>query len=428
MSLAAFLLVISVLFMSRVAGSFYFAGNVSDNLSHFHDDAACIAAGNLPYSGDFAKCVAGPREVKPDEAAFEYPPFVGLLLGLIGLAAHDMLQFHIYFMGLMFVCYGLMFVLVMNEAELLKRRGGPDRRLAVAAAATLCALAAGPVSMVSFDLVPAVLTLGALVLALRGRAVWPGVLLGFSVAAKGYAVVLVPLFLLLWWKQGGRKKLTAGAAALAATLGVFCAAGFAISPQGFIASFTYHSGRGLEFNSLYSAAMIMIGRDAMHLGKIFSHGSWTLTGGPAADAVSSVSSFIMLAAVVWVTVHFARRAPASSNGNSGIEDSPGAAGYSWGVRWALAVLTAFILFFKVGSPQFMCWLAPLAPLLVLETGGWAAVLLFAAAGHAATLVFPWSWQSYVVRFDRVAAGILLFEKLCLLAMIFRLMWPGKPRK
>ena len=70
----AFAGLLALFFLSESVTKFYFAGYVSSNLSHFHDDAECLARGNLPYSRGFAVCVAAKRNTPPEKTTFEYPP------------------------------------------------------------------------------------------------------------------------------------------------------------------------------------------------------------------------------------------------------------------------------------------------------------------------------------------------------------------
>jgi len=415
MLLLALVLLLGTLFFFRGLGSFYFAGFVADNLGHFHDDAVCIAQGSLPYSDAFRECVAVARKAPARTVVFEYPPATGLLLGLMGLASGaDPMAFQMVFMGCMFLIMLLIFMIAYNEAEALRAAHGPDRRAHVFAATAATLLAVGPVALVSFDLIPAALTLGALLLALRRRSAAAGALLGLAVAFKGYPVVLLPLFAAIALKRG-RAQGAAGAAGFASVLGAFTLAALLISPSGFAASFAYHSGRGLELNSVYAALLVLMKYfGVIELAKHFDHGSWNLTGGGVVRMFEAVSTLLLACALLlgawrgWALFSQTKNTP----------ESGGAAGRDMdaALRWAVGVLCLFMVFFKVGSPQFLCWIAPFIPLLVLRNGAWIWAVLFVLAGHAGAAVFPHQWAAYAGGLRAAPAAMLLFGKWALLVL------------
>lgn len=408
--LAALIILLGTLFFFRGLGSFYYAGFVQGNVGHFHDNAACMANGHAPYSTGFIECVAAKRKIPAAETAFEYPPAAGALFWLMGLISKQSFQtFQMVFMASNFAMMILCFMIAWNAAAADCARGAPDRRVRVFAAAAVVLLSAGPVALVSYDLLPALLTLGALLLALDGRAAGAGALLGISVALKGYPVALLPLFAAIALRRGNWAMLFRGAAGFAAPLSLFAGAAFAISPKGFLDSFAYHGGRGLELNSVYAALLVLL----KHAGvadavKHFDHGSWNLTGGGLTAALESASSPLLAAALLlgtwraWVLFSRAPRVPAVEREAA--------------LRWAAAVLCLFIVFFKIGSPQFLCWAAPFMILLSLRRGAWLWIGLFAAAGHAATAVFPHLWDGYAGGLRAAPAALLLFSKWCLLVL------------
>lgn len=405
-------------FMSQTPTSFYYAGtpDVSNNVWHFYDDARCLAQGNLPYSDNFTHCVAAARKVPPQKAAFEYPPLAAVFIGALGLAAKEKGTFQLLFTGAALGMFAVCFMMIFGEAERLRKAGGKDLRIAITAAAIICSLSAGPVAMVSFDLLPAALALAAFISLNRNRMTASTIFLALSVAAKGYAVILLPLFIFEWLRNGGGKSAAKQLAAFFCAAGAFAAAGFAISPSGFLKSFTYHSGRGLEINSLYAAAIIALRPGGAAPVKSFDHGSWNLEGG---GAFLKLWPVFMIALLVIATVAAWRNAKRTDITSS----APGGDRYSAGLRWIIAALAAFIVAFKIGSPQFLCWIAPFAPLLIFESGGLAGIVLFVLAGHAVTTVYPGMWFAYSAGLNQLPATILLFEKVCLLILFVWMLRP-----
>lgn len=89
------------------------------------------------------------------------------------------------------------------------------RLYAGTAFAALAPLALGPIVLTRYDLWPALLVVAALAALVYGRGRLGLGLLGASVAAKGFALVLLPPALLYLWRRRGRREALVG-------LAVFC--------------------------------------------------------------------------------------------------------------------------------------------------------------------------------------------------------------
>jgi hypothetical protein len=404
-----YIIVLTLCFLTRIPGSFYNAGPVEDNLWHFHEHAQCIGGGRMPYSASHLACVARLRKTTPDRVVFEYPPGAAVVLGIMGVAGSSRAAFETVYTGLMLGMFALALMLALNEADALRGAGGPDRRLAVFVGATIAALSCGPVAVVSFDLIPAVLCVAAALVSARGRVAVGAALWAAAVAIKGYPVVLAPVMWVLW-RRHDRAALGAGVAA--AVLAVFILPALLVSHSNFLKSFTYHGGRGLEFNSLYASLAIQLQQHSPALTREFSHGSWNLHGAGLVALFEKSSNIMLLLGLVSAATGCFVSAKRSVIENNNPDNA-----IHWAVRWSMILISIFMIFFKVGSPQFFCWLMPFVPLLVLRPGGFAPVLCFALAGHAAIVVFPHLWQIYVTRIDTQAAAIVLFRHIVLAAMV-----------
>jgi uncharacterized membrane protein len=271
------------------------------------------------------------------------------------------------FKVLMALCGAATLVLVV----LLLVRLGASRRHVVAATALLALspIALGPISLNTYDGVPALLTVAALAaLAWRWDLLAFG-LLGFAFAAKVYPVVLVPVALVFVWSERGRRR-------AAAALGVFVAVAaavvvpfLALAPHGLGESFRAQAGRSLQLESL--GAQILVAAD--HLG-VYSATvvhrtkeviSYDLAGG-LPDALATVGSVLQALAVAVVTLVYAR----------GQRDAR---------RLTLAFAAAvagFLAFSRFVSPQYLVWLVPLA-VLVFQPVVWGLL--------AAALVLAQTW-------------------------------------
>ena len=96
-------------------------------------------------------------------------------------------------------------------------------RLAVALGlASLGALALGPVVLSRFDLWPATLTIGAVALLVYDRRRLAFALLGLAFAAKLFPVVILPPMLIYVWRREGRRQaVTSGLCFLVVALACF---------------------------------------------------------------------------------------------------------------------------------------------------------------------------------------------------------------
>jgi uncharacterized membrane protein len=197
------------------------------------------------------------------------------------------------------------------------------------------------------------------------RAVLAGVLLGLAVATKFYPVVLLgPLFLLCL--RAGRLRafaVTAGSAAvawLAVNLPVALAA-----PHGWATFYTFNASRGADWGSIWY---------------FFQIEHWPVVGSMPAGSLNLVSLLAFGASCVLIAI-LALGAPSRPR-------LP---------QLALLTLSAFLIFNKVWSPQYVVWLVPIVVLArpqlwsyllwqVAEVGYffaiWAYLITIVAGPHA----------------------------------------------
>jgi uncharacterized membrane protein len=255
---------------------------------------------------------------------------------------------------------------------LLLVRLGAARRHVVAATALLALspLALGPISLNTYDGLPALLTVAALASLAWGWDLAALGLLGAAFAAKVYPAVIVPAALVYVWRTRGARH--AGVA-----LGVFAVVAAAVivpflvlAPHGLAESFRAQAGRSLQLESL--GGQLLVAAD--HLG-IYSatvvhrtrHAISYDLAGSLPDALATVSSVLQALAVVAVTVLYAR----SRGGAARL-----------GLAFA-GTVAGFVAFSRFVSPQYLVWLIPLV-VLVWSPAVWA---LLAAALVLAQLWF-----------------------------------------
>ena len=301
--------------------------------------------GELPYRDVFVEYPPGafavfmPPAVLPGGA---YNAAFKTLMALFGIAA-------LFAVVLVLVTIGV--------------RGG--RLYAAAALFVLSPLAVGPISLNTYDLFPAALTVGALAALLRRRDFLAFGLLGLAVTAKLYPLVLVPLAAMYLWTLAGRDR------ALRA-LGVFAAVAlvvmlpFAIlAPGGLWDSFHAQSARGLQIESLGSALLLAAHQLGLYEATVVRGTTGAATrdlAGSLPDALATVTSLLQLAAVATVWLLFAR-GPRSAERL---------------LIASAAAVAGFLIFNRFVSPQYVVWLIPLV-LLVPGRAGVASIAIVAAA-------------------------------------------------
>lgn len=230
--------------------------------------------------------------------------------------------------------------------------------------------------------------------------------IGYVLLVLGTAYKLVPVLLLPVWVLAAaavragpgatpgrylgavvRAAIVAGLMLLTWPMAVYLWGG---GERGFL-FLTFHSARGLQLEA--PAAWPVLAWDpAVAVGH--GYGSYNLRGG-AADRVAGVLRWLMAGSVVGAVALSARgfwRA-ASAPGTAAV---PAARLVPHLTAASLLIWLGFIVTNKVGSPQYLLWVAPLVPLLPLRTWGertWAGLLL--AAMLFTSAVFPCGYWTVV---------------------------------
>jgi uncharacterized membrane protein len=243
----------------------------------------------------------------------------------------------------------------------------------------------GPISLNAYDLWPAFLLTAALALFTRQHPRAAFAVLGAAAAAKVYPLAILPIAL-LYVVRSERVRgflLCAGVVALAHLPFLVLGAG------GLRYSYRLQATRGLELNSLGGSLLLATGHRRL---ENEPPGSLNVVGGTA-DAVAAVSTVLAIAAVLLVTVRYARgRLPF--------------------ITACAAAVTGFVAFGKVFSAQYVEWLTPLAPLAGTVAAAATAVVLVltnAVFDHRSALAAQHDVALLVVRNLCVVAlfGVLL---------------------
>jgi Glycosyltransferase family 87 len=303
---------------------------------------------------------------------FEYPPLAIVPIALGGVLGLGERVYAVTFAVLMLGC-------LLALQALAGRLAGPRAAWACVPAPLLL----GAMIRTHYDLLPAAMVAGALVLVARERTTWAFAVLGAGTATKLFPALLVPL--LCGWLLGNRRRerILPGLAAFAAVV-VVASAPF-LSP-GFADQATFHLERPVQIESTPAVVLSLLG-DSHVTGtparpdRFKSNG---LAGGPA-GLVAALCALMFAAAYAGVVV-LARR--------------------GGDVRrltlLGLAAVVAFVVFGKVLSPQFMIWLLPFAA-AAWAWGDRAIAGLCAAAALLTQLEFPSRYFDLVAQEPAVVA-------------------------
>lgn len=248
-----------------------------------------------------------------------------------------------------------------------------------------------------YDLIPAVLTVAALVALARRREAWAGAGLAVGVVTKLYPVVLVPVALLWCLRRGAGSLRRLVVGGVLGTLPLVPIS--ALWPWWRFASF--HVERGLQVESLWANLLWT----AHLLG--WASPRWILApaayelAGPEASAVLAVARYAWVAGTglcVAVSLRAVWRQPVADVASL--------------ARVALAPLVAFVILNPVLSPQYLIWLTGVAGLALYGKGPVRAPLALFAAAALSRYIFVGS--TYDTGLGWVHTGILLVRNGLLL--------------
>jgi hypothetical protein len=330
-----------------------------------------VVAGQLPYR-DFR---------------LEYPPGAVPFFTVPSLGSE-----HAYLTIFRLVTIAGVLLGLLLLALLVERIGAPVAWSygAVAFAAIAPALL-GAFTLRRFDVWPAALCVGVLLLLLTERPLWALALLAVATLVKTYPAALLPVALI-----AVERRLRVRAFA------VFCGVGLAVLlpflALGHVGLYNSYSGqwnRHLQLETIGSSVLLAVHK----AGRIaFDAGSWSVFG-TTADAVAKLQTVAQALAVVAAAMLFARsrRTP-------------------WDlVAAAATTVTAAAVAGKVLSPQFLLWVAP----LVVLARSLAAPALIATAMLITNGLFPDRYDALIAQRGGevallVARNVLLIAALGLL--------------
>jgi hypothetical protein len=245
-----------------------------------------------------------------------------------------------------------------------------SRRAAIACAFYLVAgcwaTAAG-----RFDLFPAILTLGAVVLAARERWKWAFAFLALATLLKYYPVLLLPPFLIEQRRSMGLKwsdrHLWVPFGVFVAVCVVLMGLSLLLSVEGTLGPFGYFGARPVQVES-FASSLIWLSTliRPQHLQFVYTFGSLNVLSSRASlfSALISVALIAGLLYTFWL---------------------------QWRAKIDLATSTVLVLLIvmitgKVFSPQYLIWILPLVA--YVGESDWRWVLCWGAIGLLTTWIYP----------------------------------------
>jgi uncharacterized membrane protein len=349
----------------------------------YFDYASKVLNGALPYR-DFS---------------LEYPPFALVFFLLPRLFASTWARFSIYYQTevLIFDLIGLLIIYLIA-----RRLGKSSWKLM--SVYTLAFLAIGPIIGQQYDVFPAVLTLLSLYFFWRGKHKISWLLLALGTMTKFYPAVIAPVFVFYYLRNRQYRNLWSGVLIFALTCLIVLAPFFILSPESIRNLITYHSQRGLQLESTYSAFLLVADKLGLtKVGTIFNYGSWNLTG-HLADLIAKASTYVLgllLLAAYWFIYGQIR---------------PGKSQFSRIGTYSLLLVTITLVASKVFSPQYLIWLIPLVP-LVFNRFRYLVLVVFVAIGAATFYIFPSNYLTLLNLDTRTVAILFLRDILLVLLAV-----------
>jgi len=343
-------------------------GAVAWSHRYYYDYASEALSGKIPYR-DFP---------------FEYPLLSYPLFLIPRLLVSD-------FEGYRSAFLAEMFLFDVAAIVLIARHGGESEAIVTVARRlgwyTLYCFLLAPLVIGRFELAPMVLAFAAARWWFSGRANLAGITASLGTLMKIFpGVVAAPA--LVWEASRVRTTRARGMTAFLATLAAGVAYWFLLGGKRVLESLGYHSGRGLEIESLFGGLLFLVGTiTGAKAPWVFDHNSYHVATewGSGLCWLAFPLQAAALALVMW---RFWR---------SGLAD---------GLRLSAAAVLAFIVFGKVLSPQYLIWLFPFMAVLDGPTGS-IARKIFLLGCVITLLLYPGPGFGMVL--EHQAGAILLLN-------------------
>jgi uncharacterized membrane protein len=229
-------------------------------------------------------------------------------------------------------------------AVILTRLRVTDRSAYLALGVAAVAPAAlGAITLNSFDYWPALLITASVAALVADRPKTGFALLGIATAAKLFPAGLLAVALLFVLRRRGRGSARSALAAYLTAVAVAFLPFVILGPGGVRFSLRTQFGRGLQLESLGASILTAVHHLGAYEARYTPNLAYAQFAGSLASAIATVSTVVMLAAIVLVAWLYGRTA----GGNDDF------------VNAAAATVVAIVAFAKVLSPQYLLWMVAL---------------------------------------------------------------------
>jgi hypothetical protein len=317
------------------------------DLNHYHRFADRVLDGGVPY----------------DDFSAEYPPLAIGLFTLPGLI--DDGSYILLFKYLMAAC-GLA-TLALVTWVLVWRRVATAQLVAGVGLVAFSPLLLAHVYLNRYDPFAALLGVLALALLLVSRDRLASGVLAVAFATKVFAAAAIPVVAARIWRSRGRRNASAAAAVFAAVTVAVFGPFLVIAFGGVGFSFWQQATRLLSTESVAGSLVLAADRLGLYDAHVVRGLSIDLAGG-LPDTLAALSSVLAAPAILLPAVLYLRGRD---------DDDRLVAAYA-------ASITAFVVFSKAISPQFLVWLVPLVALV----GGRRGLAAMGALALASSFVYP----------------------------------------
>jgi len=343
------------------------------------------AVGDLPVYFEAARAWLSGR-IPYAEVPFEYPPYALLAFAPAALVSSTLREFQLAFgLELLAVDVGIRVALLW----IARHRRGAWAYAPFLAYAVVAQLQAFWLYK-RFDLIPAGLTLAAVLFLASGATGRAGAALVAGIGTKVYPVVLVPMALAHARRISGLRRFLIGAALATLPLAAFALVWPLRRAVGF------HSGRGLQVESLW-ASVLWLFRSWSGVQWVNAPASYEVQGG-LAPAVLPVAIGIWALGTALAVLLSLRPV-----------DGPGPGALA---ERALLPLLALVVLGPVASPQYALWITAITALLV-EPERWRLAVAPLAAAVLTRVTYP--APGYQTGLSTALTAVLVLRNLLLVA-------------
>ena len=366
--------------------------NGQEDVGLYYKYAQTMKAGYTPYK-DFA---------------IEYPPGAIALLMAPALFTNDPIYYQFMFSLEMALFAGGSALLIWryikeNRPDLLKRT---TKYFLIAT--LLC----GTLLVARYDAAAAFLLVMTTYFVLKDKPALAGFAAGVGFSTKLYPIlVIAPYGLYLLsnkrWQDTGRLIVAFGLI----TAAIFIPALLA-SPGGVLRSFTYHTGRGLQIESVMATGHWLYYSLTHKAWVGWGYGSINLVGKSPDIAAKIAFYMFFLVTAVLLAIWFVRLIRHNNKSQTSTQKSkyPAKAMY----LIALTITFGFVVFNKVFSPQYMIWIAFMCALGVCYLPKKWFYWLFVSQALT-ILIFPLNYAA-IMNTDHLAVNILIIRNIIVFCM------------